>query len=185
MSIKKKSKRDRSPDSSYLPNQPSAKKLRADDGQEKISAALNPDTISKKKTVLAEKKQKKEKLPDELQERITMRIFDYIVADARPISTVDSTYFRNMLKEITPRVNICCAKTLKKMVAKSYIDFKSKLKVKFESAVSVCLTADVWGSLKRSFLGITAHWLELDESGVMTRKSAGIACKRFEGIIHS
>ena len=41
MSIKKKSKRDRSPDSSYLPNQPSAKKLRADDGQEKISAALN------------------------------------------------------------------------------------------------------------------------------------------------
>ena len=61
MSIKKKSKRDRSPDSSYLPNQPSAKKLRADDGQEKISAALNPDTISKKKTVLAEKKTKERK----------------------------------------------------------------------------------------------------------------------------
>jgi hypothetical protein len=32
----------------FLPNQPSAKKLRANDGQEKISAALNPDTISKK-----------------------------------------------------------------------------------------------------------------------------------------
>ena len=61
MSIKKKSKRVRSPDSSYLPNQPSARKLRADDGQEKISAALNPDTISKKKTVLAEKKTKERK----------------------------------------------------------------------------------------------------------------------------
>lgn len=111
--MKKKSKRVRSPDSSYLPNQPSAKKLRANDGQEKISAALNPDTISKKKTVLAEKKQIKEKLPDELQERITMRIFDYIVADARPISTVESTYFRNMLKEIDPRVNMCSVKKLR------------------------------------------------------------------------
>jgi hypothetical protein len=110
--MKKKSKRVRSPDSSYLPNQPIAKKLRANDGQEKISAALNPDTISKKKTVLAEKKQIKEKLPDELQERITMRIFDYIVADARPISTVESTYFRNMLKEIDPRVNIPAKKEL-------------------------------------------------------------------------
>jgi hypothetical protein len=78
-----------------------------------------------------------------------MRIFYYIVAYARPISTVDSTYFRNMLKEIDPRVNICCAKTLKKILAKSYLNFKSKLKVKFESAVSVCLTADVWGSLNR------------------------------------
>jgi hypothetical protein len=145
--MKKKSKRVRSPDSSYLPNQPSAKKLRANDGQEKISAALNPDTISKKKTVLAEKKIK-EKLPDELQERITMRIFDYIVADARPISTVESTYFRNMLKEIDPRVNICSVKTLKKIVAKSYLEFKTKLKVKFQSVASVCLTADVWGSLK-------------------------------------
>ncbi len=142
-----------------------------------------PILFLKRKQYLQKKKE--EELPDELQERITMRIFDYIVADARPISTVDSTYFRNMLKEIDPRVNICCAKTLKKIVAKSYLDFKSKLKVKFESAVSVCLTADVWGSLKRSFLGITAHWLELDESGVMTRKSAGIAYKRFEGIIHS
>jgi hypothetical protein len=45
----------------FLPNQPSAKKLRANDGQEKISAALNPDTISKKKTVLAEKKTKERK----------------------------------------------------------------------------------------------------------------------------
>jgi hypothetical protein len=116
-------------------------------GKKKYQLLSIPILFPKRKRCL-QKKKIKEKLPDELQERITMRIFDYIVADARPISTVESTYFRNMLKEIDPRVNICSVKTLKKIVAKSYLEFKTKLKVKFQSVASVCLTADVWGSLK-------------------------------------
>jgi len=163
-------KRARSPDSSFLP---SSKKLH----QEKNSTSLYPVTISKKK----ELKNKEKKLPSDIQEKINLRIFDYIVAEGRPLSTVESTYFRDLLKEIDPKVEVMCVATLKKMVAKAYINFKDRLRIQFNSATEVCLTADIWGSTKRSFMGVTAHWLVTDETGKIERKSAGVACKRFEG----
>lgn len=42
----------------------------------------------------------------------------------------------------------------------------------------VCTTADIWSSFRRSFLGVTVHWVDPQ---TFTRKSAAIACKRFKG----
>ena len=56
------------------------------DTQETIISALNPENIAKKK-------EKKEKLSAEVQKRITLRIFDYILEDARPLNTVESPFF--------------------------------------------------------------------------------------------
>ncbi|CAH0563140.1 unnamed protein product [Brassicogethes aeneus] len=52
-------------------------------------------------------------------------------------------------------------------------DIKEKLK----DTDYVCTTTDIWSSKSRSFLGVTCHWL--DEN--LTRHSAALACKRFEG----
>lgn len=126
-------KRARSLDSSVLP---SSKKLH----QEKISTSLDPVTISKKK----ELKKKERRLPSDIQEKINLRIFDYIVAEGRPLSTVESIYFRDLLKEIDPKNEVMCVATLKKkMVAKAYINFEDRLRIQFNSATEVCLTADI------------------------------------------
>ncbi|CAH1115734.1 unnamed protein product [Psylliodes chrysocephalus] len=41
----------------------------------------------------------------------------------------------------------------------------------------VCTTADIWSSKKRSFLGVTCHWIDQD----LSRRSVALACRRFEG----
>lgn len=42
----------------------------------------------------------------------------------------------------------------------------------------VCTTTDVWSSKKRSFLGVTIHWINVDN---FQRKSSSLACRRFRG----
>lgn len=37
----------------------------------------------------------------------------------------------------------------------------SRLQCKIESLDYICLTADVWSTRHRSFLGVTAHWVSL------------------------
>lgn len=140
--------------------------------------ALQPRVIAHKKQILEEKK----KISDDRQETINFRAFQFIVGEALPLSTVESVYFRNLLKEIDPRVNVLCVKSLEVTIAKEFVKFKDNLKKEFRSASQVCLTADIWGANNRSFLGVTAHWLVLNEADhSIERKSAAVACKRFPG----
>ncbi|KMQ85726.1 tol2 transposase [Lasius niger] len=54
----------------------------------------------------------------------------------------------------------------------------TNVKQSLEAVDFVCTTADVWSSSKRSFLGITVHWID---SGTLKREGAAIACRRFKG----
>lgn len=175
MEMSRKRKREQSSSSHSLFSY--CKKNKQSDPQETIVTALNPETIAKKK-------EKKEKLSTEVQKKITLRFFDYIVAEARPLSTVESPYFRSMLQEIDPRVDVICTKTFKKMIAKQFVGFKQELRKQFQDTNAVCLTADIWGSQHRSFLGVTAHWIVTDNNSFV-RKSSALACKRFEGKIRN
>lgn len=177
----KAKKRARSP-SLFLPRSPNAKIQR----QETIEEALQPDTITKKKETAEKRKDAEKKLDVEKQERINKLLLDFIVSEALPLRTVESESFRNLIREIDPRVEIFCVKTLKKLLVEEFGKFKAEIQLKFENVESVCLTADIWGVKSRSFLGVTAHWVEKigtdEKSHVFLRKSAAIAIKRFAGM---
>lgn len=51
------------------------------------------------------------------------------------------------------------------------------IKNQLANAAYVCTTADVWSTTKRSFFGLTSHWIDKDYN----RCSAALACKRFTG----
>ncbi len=165
----KKKKRARSPDSSFMPPKIGT--------QVDIATAFDPDVIAKKR----QKMDADKKLPPDVQERINIRVFKFVVADALPLCTVESVYFRDLIRVIDPRVQVVCVKTLKLTIASEFQKFKSNLRFEFAKVGWVCLTADIWGSKNRSFLGVTAHWLITKEDGSVERKSAALAVKRFEG----
>lgn len=71
-------------------------------------------------------------------------------------------------------------KTLKGRLQQEFEEFKNEIRKEFDEVDFVCPTADVWGSLHMSFLGVTAHWFK-KSSGPIERVSAAIACKRFKG----
>lgn len=54
---------------------------------------------------------------------------------------------------------------------------ESKIKCVLNDVKYVSTTADIWSAFRRSFLGITCHWLDKNFS----RCSAALSCKRFPG----
>ena len=123
--------------------------------QESIDSAFDPTNIAKKK----EKHEAAQKLPPEVQARINLRVFNYVVADALPLSTVESEHFRDLIREIDTWVQVVCGKTLKENIAADFLKYKDDLRGNYQSAIDICLTVDdAWGSKHRSFLGVTAHW---------------------------
>ena len=53
-----------------------------------------------------------------------------------------------------------------------------KLKKTFEGLQHVSTTADIWTAYNKSFLGVTAHWINPNN---MLRGKSALACKRFKG----
>ncbi|KZR99149.1 Uncharacterized protein APZ42_005102, partial [Daphnia magna] len=135
------------------------------------------ESVINKKKILEEFFVKK-KLPSNEQDVISGRILDYIVADARPLSTVDSPHFLKLIGSLNPRFQMFTRNSLAAMVVKEFNRYKDELMSMLCKVSTVCLTADAWSSQRRAFLGITIHWLD---EVTLTRYSRALALKRFFG----
>lgn len=51
------------------------------------------------------------------------------------------------------------------------------MKREFESVDFFCATADIWSTKRKSFIGVTVHWVDKIS---LERKSKVLACRRFE-----
>ncbi|XP_025098315.1 uncharacterized protein LOC112566373 [Pomacea canaliculata] len=67
-------------------------------------------------------------------------------------------------------------KTANRMLEEKMAELKKKIIGELENVEHVCITADCWTAHRRSFLGVTCHFLEGYE-----RKSFALACKRVKG----
>ena len=109
-------------------------------------------------------------------------ISEYVIEDMKPVSTVESNAFRNMITRITrlagASINIPGRKTLVRHIADKYDKMNVNLARALDDISYVCSTADIWSASNRSFLGITIHWINPD---TLSRKKAAISCERFKG----
>lgn len=121
----------------------------------------------------------KQPLPPTEQEHITARMIDYIVGDAKPISTVDSAYFRRLVGSLNSRCEMVGRMGMASLIANEFDSYKKELMNLVKKIDVVCLTADSWSSKHRAFLGVTIHWLD---PTTMKKVSKALALKRFLGI---
>jgi hypothetical protein len=105
-------------------------------------------------------------------------ILRYIIKEARPLETVESLSFREMVNGLNPRANIMCVNKLRKLIESEREASHGKLLKTLATVKHVCLAVDMWSTLKRSFMGVTCHWIEEE---TYKRRSAALACKRFKG----
>lgn len=68
------------------------------------------------------------------------------------------------------------------MIEKERKIFEDDVKAAMSSVANICLTADMWSTSHRSWIGMTAHWLD---DKTITRKSAALCCKRIHGIFRT
>jgi hypothetical protein len=95
------------------------------------------------------------------------------------VSTVDDTAFRAIITTLNPKASAMGANKLRKMIENERNVFEEEVTAAMSfSVANVCLTADMWSTTHRSWIGMTAHWL--DEK-ILVRKSGALCCKRMKG----
>ncbi|KAK0049029.1 hypothetical protein Bpfe_021614 [Biomphalaria pfeifferi] len=108
-------------------------------------------------------------------------ITKYIVMGMRPQTTVGEPEFKALvagLCKMNTEVVVMSRRTLGRRLNEMELQMIEKLKQVLSEQTFVCTTADIWSSNRQSFLGVTAHWINISS---LSRESAALACRRFPG----
>lgn len=114
-----------------------------------------------------------QKLADQLVTRT-------IVSASLAIRLVEISDMQEMVKQLSMMpVAVHCPSpyVVKKNIDDHYSRMKAIIVKRMETTAYVCTTADMWSSRRRSYLGMTLHWLNTR----FERESFAIACQRFYG----
>lgn len=108
-------------------------------------------------------------------------VTDYIVFSGISFNTVNHPDFKNLvngLSKLNTEVNCLTEKTLQQKIEDKYNTMVSNIIKEIKKAKYVSTTSDIWSSFRRSFMGVTSHWID---ENTLERRSAALACKRFVG----
>ena len=109
-------------------------------------------------------------------------IAGYVVGNMLPLSTVESKSFRAILAKIPIRGGgqgvAPCRNTFDKFIDNEYEKMNIELKKSLEELEYISTTADIWTAHNKSYMGVTAHWINPNN---MEREKAALACRRFKG----
>lgn len=87
--------------------------------------------------------------------------------------------FRNVFNNTN--IQISDRKTIRKYILNYSQQCIKSVKTDLGKAKFVSTTADIWSGKKRSFLGMTCHWID---EATLERKTVALACRRFEDHTH-
>lgn len=102
----------------------------------------------------------------------------FVTSTNSPFSIIQSKAFLELVDYVSSsRAQIPVTKTLMSDLNEKYEQAKAKLKDLIAKAKYVCITADVWTSKAKSFLGVSVHFYD----DMMERKSFLLAFRRITG----
>jgi len=114
------------------------------------------------------------------QDQFDYDITNFIIHSMIPLRTVENPFFKKLFNNIgiTKKINVPSRRNLVRKIHNLFEDTKEKIINDIKDIKYVCTTTDVWSSKKRSFLGVTIHWIDVDN---FQRRSSSLACRRFRG----
>ena len=86
-----------------------------------------------------------------------------------------------MIHGFNRNVHIPCHKTLGKRLNTRLQKMHDIVKSALSKASFVCTTADIWTVNRKSYLGMTAHYIDINSDFSVSRNSVGLSCQRFLG----
>ena len=109
--------------------------------------------------------------------RLRNLLSQYVIEDMQPLSTVESPAFRKLIG------GLCCTqvpdrKSFTLYLDKVYDEMVQRVREALERVEYVSTTVDIWSAHNKSFLGMTAHWID---PVTLHRCKAALACTRITG----
>lgn len=103
------------------------------------------------------------------------RILRFVIDTVSPLSIVDQPSFKDLFLGIN--VKLVSRRTVTRRLLEMNTQRVAVTKESLSKAKFVCTTADIWSAKRRSFIGVTGHFIDEE----FKRQSFPLACKRFKG----
>ncbi|KAL4084938.1 hypothetical protein QTP88_027804 [Uroleucon formosanum] len=114
------------------------------------------------------------------QDQFDKDVTNFIIHSMVSLRTVENPFFKKIFENIgiTKKINVPSRRNLGRKIHNLFENNKEKIINDIKDIKYVCTTTDVWSSKKRSFLGVTIHWIDVDN---FERRSSSLARRRFRG----
>lgn len=110
--------------------------------------------------------QKKGSLKSITQKKVNDLVVEYIVSEFQPLRTVEKQSFIKLITGLSPSSTVMCRATLSNKINAKTLRVVIFAKEQIKASIAVCTTADIWSCLKKSYMGVTAHWINDDLTSV-------------------
>lgn len=115
------------------------------------------------------------------QENFESEIMNFFLHSMVPLRCVEDPYFIKIFDTLNisnSGLHILSRRSLCRKIDTYYEKNKIELNENLKDTQFVCTTVDIWSGKKRSFLGVTCHWISSTD---LKRVSKALACRRFKG----
>uniref|UniRef100_A0A8C1I096 Transposase n=1 Tax=Cyprinus carpio carpio TaxID=630221 RepID=A0A8C1I096_CYPCA len=112
------------------------------------------------------------------QKTVDRAILCFIVQGLQPFSLVEKPSFQDLIVELQPSSAVMSHTTVRRKIDSDTSKMKERLKNEMKKVPYIATTTDCWTARRRSFIGVTAHWLDPCS---FERRSAALACRQLRG----
>ncbi|XP_053089069.1 uncharacterized protein LOC113524717 [Pangasianodon hypophthalmus] len=114
------------------------------------------------------------------QSTIDRLVVEFVWESLQPFTIVELPTFKNLIHTMQPSCTVMSRPTVKLRIEEAAAKVKKNI-AEMAKVSYIDTTTDCWTARQRSYIGVTAHWI--DES-TLERRSASIAFRRLKGSIH-
>ncbi|XP_028854978.1 uncharacterized protein LOC114801150 isoform X2 [Denticeps clupeoides] len=111
------------------------------------------------------------------QKTVDRTIFRFIVQGLQS-SLVEPPSFQDLIAELQPSSAVMSRTTVRRKIDSATSKMKERLMNEMKTVPYIDTTTDCWTARRRSFIGVTAHWLDPCS---FERRSAALACRQLRG----
>ncbi|XP_050522884.1 uncharacterized protein LOC126895259 [Daktulosphaira vitifoliae] len=111
------------------------------------------------------------------QATLDQLLLRFIVNGGLPFTIIENSILKDIIERGFPKKSIMSRPTLMQRITENCNLLKNQLKTQMSKLAYIATTADAWSIYKKSYIGITATWINEDNS----RTNCLLALKRLEG----
>lgn len=94
------------------------------------------------------------------QHKVDDLVVNFITEGLMPFSVVEMPSFKELVKGLQPNRSVITRPTVMKRVNEKATLVKEQVKTAMAKAQFIATTTDCWSARRRSFVGVTSHWID-------------------------
>lgn len=100
------------------------------------------------------------KKQNKCQQCVNNAVLSFIVQGLQPFALVEQPSFQTLVQDLQPNCTVTSGTTVRLKTDKATAVMKEQVEGTMRKTAYIATTTDYWTARRRSFIGVTAHWLD-------------------------